>query len=75
MENSNTKQIEKNPATNSNPRRVVALNIAGVENTMYTQCEYVIAAACDDGSIWLIRNRDSEWFELPPIPQASSNKK
>jgi hypothetical protein len=75
MENTNAKQTENNSVANNVGRQVVSISVSDMGNASSTQYEYMIVAACDDGSIWLIRNRDSEWFELPPIPQASSNKK
>ena len=33
-------------------RRVIQIATAGVRNTCSTQCDWVLYALCDDGSVW-----------------------
>lgn len=50
-------------------RRVVAISMAGVENTQATQCNYITTALCNDGTMWIQRSVENDWHELEPIPQ------
>ena len=50
-------------------RHVVAIAMARSENNSTTQCNYVTTALCNDGTMWWIRDVDTEWREMPEIPQ------
>ena len=51
-------------------RRIVQISTTRVDEKLTTQCDYIIVALCDDGTIWEIGNRDfSKWTRIPNIPQ------
>ena len=50
------------------PRRIVQVAIAGVAETWMTQCEAIVLALADDGSLWSTTNRDVPWSAFPPLP-------
>jgi hypothetical protein len=52
-----------------NERKIIQISLSGVNNTSSTQCDFVAMALCDDGSTWLFRNNDKDWFPLPDIPK------
>ena len=51
-------------------RRITQITSCGVSNNQTTQCNAFIHALCDDGTVWLIRDNDGEWLQLPEIPDA-----
>ena len=51
-------------------RKIVSTSTAGVANTSGTQCNWITTAVCDDGSVWWLRDNDTDWRQHPPIPQA-----
>jgi len=56
-------------------RQIVAISVAGVENTAGTQCNYVTVVLCNDGSVFEMRNTGQlTWYEYPPIPQPNQNQ-
>lgn len=44
-------------------RRVVQIAMSGVENTMSTQCSWMVYALCNDGTVWE-RCGDSDWRNI-----------
>lgn len=52
-------------------RKVIQITGAGVDNVSGTQCNHMLHALCDDGTVWMIRNVDDEWWPIPAIPQAT----
>lgn len=50
-------------------RKIIQISSCGVENTMSTQCNLLVFALCNDGTVWASRNGDSSWESLPAIPQ------
>lgn len=50
-------------------RKIIQISSMGVENVYETQCDYVIIALCNDGTVWEIRNTSSEWIQLPSLPE------
>lgn len=53
-------------------RKIIQIASVGVENNPNTQCNVILHALCDDGTVWELRDntRTPEWFQLPPIPQS-----
>jgi hypothetical protein len=49
-------------------RKIVAITVTWVENNRETQCNWIAIAACEDGTVWQLRDKDSEWTRLPVIP-------
>lgn len=49
-------------------RRVIQITATGVVENASTQCEFVLHALCDDGSIWWRDNRGSGWVRVSDIP-------
>lgn len=60
---------KKNMSENNTERRAVMVSVAGVANNSGTQCNWITTVVCDDGSIWWMRDNDSEWRDLPPLPK------
>jgi hypothetical protein len=52
-------------------RRVVQITSSGVDNVQGTQCNEFTHALCNDGSMWVISNNDTEWSPMPSIPGAT----
>jgi len=52
-------------------RKPIQISAAGVENTSSTQCNLVLFALCDDGTIWELRDNTANpaWHKLPAVPQ------
>lgn len=59
-------------------RKVVQIAVCGVAATVGTQCEAILIALCDDGTMWQTDNRalndyarldSSRWLPVHPIPQ------
>lgn len=51
-------------------RKIVQISVTGVVNNSSTQCNYVTAALCDDGTVWVIDDyADRGWLKYPDIPQ------
>ena len=55
-------------------RKIIQVAVTGVVNNSITQCNHITVALCDDGSALYIRDVDSEWSELPPVPQIKETK-
>lgn len=56
-------------------RRVVQLSVTGVENTPSTQCNYIVTALCDDGSMWVLHDGPEPfWWQIPSIPAAPAKE-
>ena len=54
-------------------RRIVQVAIAGVTENAATQCEALIVARCDDGTVWLRGNRGTtRWEQIPDVPQGAA---
>ena len=54
------------PATAREPRRIVQIAVAPETDHSY----YARVALCNDGTAWELFNvKDSEWIQLPEIPQ------
>ena len=51
-------------------RKAIQISTTNVENTQSTQCNFIVVALCNDNSVWVLRNTDDKWFELPKIPEA-----
>lgn len=51
-------------------RRIVQISTAGVDNTASTQCNWIITALCDDGSVWVCTNNHG-WQQWDDIPQTT----
>ena len=53
------------------PRRIIAISTAGVDNVSTTQCNHITVALCNDGSVWAMRDNTSSprWEKFPSIPQ------
>lgn len=71
------KTTENEQSTSLDPlgrRRAVAIAMARTENNYATQCNYVTTALCNDGTMWSIRDNDTEWREMPGIPQPPNDQ-
>lgn len=53
-------------------RRIIKITSCGVAENSCTQCEMMLHALCDDGTVWEIDNRGAGWRPMPPIPQGSA---
>lgn len=51
-------------------RRVIQIAVTGVQENASTQCEMMLHALCDDGSIWWRDNRGSGWVQISDVPQS-----
>ena len=45
--------------------KIKQIAIAGVAETNSTQCEAMILALCEDGSLWITTNRNHPWERWP----------
>lgn len=56
-------------------RKIIQICTTGVENVISTQCNQVIVALCNDGTVWEIRDNTETpfWALLPEIPQFDIN--
>ena len=52
---------------NNMQRKITQIAISNVKNTFRTQCDYIVIALCNDGSIWEAPDGVS-WQRLPDIP-------
>lgn len=50
-------------------RKIIQISSCGVENTMSTQCNLVVFALCNDGTVWGSRQGAYSWESLPNITQ------
>lgn len=50
-------------------RTIINITTAGVQNNAGTQCNWITTAVCNDGTVWFLRDNDTEWRQLPEIPQ------
>ena len=52
-------------------RKILQIAAMGVENNHGTQCNAIVLALCDDGTLWEIRDNTSQpaWCQYPQIPQ------
>lgn len=48
-------------------RRIVQMSANGVDNNIHTQCNVIIHALCDDGSLWELRDTQQRWVQVDPI--------
>lgn len=55
-------------------RKIIQIAACGVDNVQATQCNDKIFALCSDGTLWVIRNTDSEWYQVPEIQDAPEIK-
>jgi hypothetical protein len=57
-------------------RKIVQITATGVENTMGTQCDFMLVALCDDGTVWIKRgwSGDEIWYREPDIPQEAPHE-
>ena len=51
------------------PRKIIQIAVSGVKNTQETQCNYIVVALCDDGTVWDTSGTQPVWCGFPPIPQ------
>ena len=49
-------------------RKIIQIAVSGVENTASTQCNYIVVALCDDGTVWET-SASFPWQQYQPIPQ------
>lgn len=50
-------------------RKIVQIVACGIQENASTQCEMILHALCDDGTVWRTDNRNNEWWTVAPIPQ------
>lgn len=51
------------------PRKIVQITSCQVQDNSFTRNDLMLSALCDDGSLWLIGNRNGEWTRVDDIPQ------
>ena len=49
-------------------RKIIQICSAGVKQTNWTQCDYILTALCNDGTIW-VWDFKHPWNQIDPIPQ------
>lgn len=54
-------------------RKIIQIATAGVNNTRRTQCDYIIIALCDDGTVWQYQPYTQEWEQTIAIPQPTTS--
>lgn len=50
-------------------RKIIQISVTGVENVQETQCNFVMTALCNDGTIWNRFGHQSNWLKVESIPQ------
>lgn len=50
-------------------RKIIQISVTGVENVQETQCNFVMTALCNDGTIWNRFGHQSNWVKVESIPQ------
>lgn len=50
-------------------RKIIQIAYGGVANTPRTQCNDKVVALCDDGTVWVLHDTNTEWYRLPNIPK------
>lgn len=51
-------------------RKIIQIQSTGVVENSQTQCEMIVIALCDDGTLWKTTNRNMEdWVQLWNVPQ------
>lgn len=55
-------------------RYIVQICSTGVNETGRTQCDHMVTALCNDGTVWQYHDNESPkpWHQLPPIPQPTN---
>ena len=48
-------------------RKIIQIAVAGMDT--YSRQRTVVAALCDDGSVWQFFEYQGGWYRHPPIPQ------
>jgi len=56
-----------NPQTTK--RKIIQISACGVQENGATQCEMMLHALCDDGTVWVGNNRSHVWRPIAEIPQ------
>lgn len=61
-------------------RKIIQISCCQIENTMSTQCQMMIMALCDDGTLWSTDNcrmyegcELQPWHQIRPIPQIDTS--
>lgn len=55
--------------------KIIQIAVAGVNNNSQTQCNAYIYALCEDGSLWGVRDTESDWFcEVEPLAKKSEKE-
>lgn len=49
-------------------RKIIQIATCGVANTRNTQCDQIILALCDDGTLWGKDNVSADWEQIPTVP-------
>lgn len=54
-------------------RAIIQISVTDVRNVISTQCNVMVVALCDDGTVWDIQadSRHPIWRPFPSIPQGS----
>lgn len=50
-------------------RKIIQICVTGVDNTQETQCDFVMTALCNDGTVWNRFGHQSNWLKVENIPQ------
>lgn len=50
-------------------RKIVQITSCGVVNHYSTQCDMLLHALCDDGSLWVVSNAGEGWQRVAEIPK------
>jgi hypothetical protein len=51
-------------------RKIIQIATCGVDNVQSTQCNAILYALCDDGSLFGRCNNDDAWWQVPSVPDA-----
>lgn len=49
--------------------KTIQVTVSSVVNNCSTQCNYIVVALGDDGSVWEYRDTIGVWIRLPDIPK------
>jgi hypothetical protein len=55
--------------------KIIQITIAGTVENRSTQCEAIILALCEDGTLWETTNRErgSKWYQWPTPHETGEN--
>lgn len=55
--------------------KIVQIAVAGVNNAERMQCDLMLYALCDDGTLWEFHDAvDCLWLRIPPPPNVTEQQ-